>query len=124
MVAVGHSAGGFLALWLGARGGLGADSPLYASHPLPLRAVVALGADGDLLPIEPLLATSCQMPVVELLLGADSIARRQRRQQANPVDMPRSLVPQLLITGMGGSFRNTGTAQRLRRSCSSEGRQR
>jgi acetyl esterase/lipase len=100
VAAVGHSAGGFLALWLGAREGAGADSPLYVRDPLSLRTVVALGGDGDLLPIEPVLASICRKPVVDLLLGADTTTRFQRRAQANPADMPPSRVPQLLIAGL------------------------
>jgi acetyl esterase/lipase len=103
-VAVGHSAGGFLALWLGAREGIDENSALYVSDPLPLRAVVALGADGDLPPIEPVLANTCRTPVVELLLGVEGTVRRQRSVEANPADMPRSQVPQLLITGMEDRF--------------------
>jgi acetyl esterase/lipase len=48
VVAVGHSAGGHLALWLAARAGLPATSSVAAAHPLPLRAVVGLAALGDL----------------------------------------------------------------------------
>lgn len=104
VVAVGHSAGGFLSLWLGARQGIGANSTLFVSDPLPLRGVVALGADGDLPPIEPVLANACQTPVVGLLLGADSATRRQRSAEANPADMPPSRVPQVLIAGLEDRF--------------------
>lgn len=100
VVAVGHSAGGFLALWLGAREGVGTNSALYIRNPLPLRTVVALGGDGDLLPIEPVLANLCHRPVVALLLGTDNATRRQRREQGNPVDMAPSRVPQLLMAGL------------------------
>lgn len=39
-VVAGHSAGGHLALWAGARHRLSASSPLFTSHPLPIKAVV------------------------------------------------------------------------------------
>lgn len=103
-IAVGHSAGGLLSLWLGARSGIPANAELHVREPLSLTAAVALGADGDLPPIAPVLANLCRVPVVEQLLGTDSTTRRQRAEQANPADMPRSVVPQLLISGEKDRF--------------------
>lgn len=99
VIAVGHSAGGVLALWLGARASLPPTSELFADQPLPLRAVVALGADGDLLPIAAVLTRTCEIPVVAELLGADAEIRKARVSQANPVDMPPLRVRQVLISG-------------------------
>lgn len=48
IVAVGHSAGGHLALWLAARGRLPNDSPLWSAHPLPIAHVTSLGGLPDL----------------------------------------------------------------------------
>ena len=48
IVAVGHSAGGHLALWLAGRNRLPVSSPLHAEHPLPVSAVVSLGGLPDL----------------------------------------------------------------------------
>lgn len=48
LVAVGHSAGGHLALWLAGRPRLPQDSPLRATNPLPIDAVVSLGGLPDL----------------------------------------------------------------------------
>src|SRR4029434_10633001 len=42
VIAVGHSAGGHLALWLAARKLLPKDSPAYSHDPLPLRGRVSL----------------------------------------------------------------------------------
>ncbi|MEM7533870.1 MAG: alpha/beta hydrolase [Chloroflexota bacterium] len=47
-VAVGHSAGGHLALWSAARRQLSPDSPIYTPDPLPLQSVVALAPVCDL----------------------------------------------------------------------------
>lgn len=98
-IAVGHSAGGFLALWLGGRHSLPRTSDLYAEQPLPLHAVVALGADGDLLPIAGVLEKACQVPVVSHLLGEDAATRAVRALQANPADMPPFPVRQVLVSG-------------------------
>ena len=48
LVAVGHSAGGHLALWLAGRPRLPAASPLRSPNPLPIRTVVSLGGLPDL----------------------------------------------------------------------------
>ncbi|MGH2541399.1 MAG: alpha/beta hydrolase family protein [Ardenticatenaceae bacterium] len=48
VAALGHSAGGHLALWLAARRRLDPNSPLYLSDPLPLQSVIALAAVSDL----------------------------------------------------------------------------
>src|SRR5262245_62366097 len=48
VVAVGHSAGGHLALWLAGRSRIATASPLRASDPLMLRHLFCLGGLGDL----------------------------------------------------------------------------
>ncbi len=48
VVAVGHSAGAHLALWLAARKNLPASSPLHGSTPLPISTVISLGGLPDL----------------------------------------------------------------------------
>jgi acetyl esterase/lipase len=48
LVAIGHSAGGHLALWLAGRPRLPADSPLRSADPLPIPTVISLGGLPDL----------------------------------------------------------------------------
>ena len=48
VVAVGHSAGGHLALWLAGRPRLPGTSPLRSADPIPIAAVVSLGGLPDL----------------------------------------------------------------------------
>jgi acetyl esterase/lipase len=48
LTAVGHSAGGHLALWLAARSRLPEGSPLRSADPIPIRSVVSLGGLPDL----------------------------------------------------------------------------
>lgn len=48
VVAIGHSAGGHLALWLAGRPRLPAGSPLRTANPLPIAEVVSLGGLPDL----------------------------------------------------------------------------
>jgi len=48
VVAIGHSAGGHLALWAASRARLPATSPLRVADPLPIGAVISLAGIGDL----------------------------------------------------------------------------
>lgn len=48
LTAVGHSAGGHLALWLAGRNRLPASSSLRTENPLPIRTVISLGGLPDL----------------------------------------------------------------------------
>lgn len=48
VIAVGHSAGGHLALWAAARHRLPKSSPLWRADPLRIASVVSLGGIGDL----------------------------------------------------------------------------
>jgi acetyl esterase/lipase len=100
VIAIGHSAGGHLALWLGARGRLPSGSPLYAAQPLKLNAAVALGGPGDLADFTTYAANICGSPVIERLLGGTPTSVPDRYAQASP----RALLPlgtkQLLIVGV------------------------
>jgi acetyl esterase/lipase len=102
VIAVGHSAGAFLSLWLGQREHVPQDSPLFVRDPFRFRSVVALGGDGDLLPVAPLLKKTCGEDVGATFFG-DPPAR-SRLAQANPVDMRPSQTPQLLISGANDPF--------------------
>lgn len=99
VIGIGHSAGGHLALWLGARGRLTSGSPLYVAQPLRLKGVVALGGPGDLADFTTYAATICGTPVIERLLGGTPATVPDRYAQASP----RALLPlgtrQLLIVG-------------------------
>ncbi|WP_162926314.1 alpha/beta hydrolase [Teredinibacter purpureus] len=48
VTAMGHSAGGHLALWLSARSTLSDNSPLYNENPLRIKGTLTLGGIGDL----------------------------------------------------------------------------
>ena len=70
LVALGHSAGGHLALWLAARRKLPATSTLHTKHPLRIRHVISLGGlpDLDATAAEP--TNGCGTEVVAKLVGA------------------------------------------------------
>lgn len=96
VVAVGHSAGGHLALWLAARPRLPASSPLHTAHPLKLAHVVSLGGLPDLEATAASPDNGCGTEVVAKLVGTN------RRDPYADTSVPRLLplgVAQTLVNG-------------------------
>ena len=90
VVAVGHSAGGHLALWLAARPKLPAGSPLRTAHPLPIAHVISLGGLPDLEATAASPDNGCGTEVVQQLTGghyADTSVPRLL-----PLGVPQELV--------------------------------
>ncbi len=75
IVAIGHSAGGHLALWLAARAKLPSSSPLYTRAPLHIDHVISLGGLPDLEATAATPANGCGTEVVAKLVGKPSPAR-------------------------------------------------
>jgi acetyl esterase/lipase len=96
VVAVGHSAGGHLALWLAGRHRLPLDSPLYAAAPLALRGAVALAAVPDL--IEGVRRALCRGAISDLVGGRPEVVP-ERYRQASPLALLPLGVPQWHIAG-------------------------
>lgn len=99
VVAVGHSAGGHLALWLAARSRLPATSVLHRENPLRVRAAVALGGPGDLRDFTTYARSICGAPVIEQLLGGSPESVPQRYAQASPAELLPLGIRQVLIVG-------------------------
>lgn len=94
VVAVGHSAGGHLALWLAARHRLPPDSPLAAADPLPIAHVVSLGGLPDLAAVEASPDNGCGTGVIAQLVGGDRPNRFADTSVAEllPLGVPIDLV--------------------------------
>ncbi|WP_375428261.1 alpha/beta hydrolase [uncultured Sphingomonas sp.] len=113
VVAVGHSAGGHLALWLAARPKLPAASPLRTPDPLPIVSVVSLGGLPDLEATATSPDNGCGTKVVAKLVGPT------RADPYADTSVPRLLplgIPQHLVNGREDRiipFR-TGTGYRTR----------
>ena len=114
VVAVGHSAGGHLALWLAGRPRLPAASPLRTPDPLPIAHVVSLGGLPDLEATAQAKDNGCGTEVVAQLAGghfADTSVPRLL-----PLGVPQDLVngredriiPYRLATGYREQARATG----------------
>jgi acetyl esterase/lipase len=99
VVAVGHSAGAHLALWLAARGGLPEASPLHSTSPLRLVGAVALGGPGDLRDFTTYAPSICGTPVIERLMGGTPDAVPDRYAQGSPVELLPTGTRQVLIVG-------------------------
>ena len=99
IVAVGHSAGGHLALWLAARPKLPASSALHTAHPLPIAHVISLGGLPDLEATAASPDNGCGTDVVAKLVGEPSASHPDIYADTS---VPRLLpigVPQDLVNG-------------------------
>ena len=99
IVAVGHSAGGHLALWLAARPKLPPTSPLHSPDPLPIAHVISLGGLPDLEATAASPDNGCGTDVVAQLVGTPSATRPDVFADTS---VPRLLpisVPQDLVNG-------------------------
>jgi acetyl esterase/lipase len=97
VIAMGHSAGGHLALWLAARKNLSASSSFYNNHALPLHGVVSLAGIADLLAYERF-ENDCSASLPELLGGISSEAP-ERWSQVDPMQLLPFGIPIKLIHG-------------------------
>jgi acetyl esterase/lipase len=96
VIALGHSAGGQLALWLASRRRLPAGSALSAPDPLPVAGVVALAPVADL---ERASALRLSAGIVDQLLGGTPRAVPGRYALASPARRLPLGVPQIVVHG-------------------------
>lgn len=89
VVAVGHSAGGHLALWAASRHRLPRTSPLWRADPLPIRAVVSVGGIGDLAADGKVFGGAC-----------GPVLARVAPPQTHPETSPAALLPSGVRTVM------------------------
>ena len=87
VVAVGHSAGGHLALWAASRARLPAASPLHAAEPLKIGAVISLAGIGDLKGQGKVWAIPCGDDTIDRLIDT------AHRQNAFADTSPAELLP-------------------------------
>jgi len=87
IIAIGHSSGGHLAMWLAARSKLLKSSDLYVSDPLRLIGVVNLDGPADLRATLPLQQPVCGSPVITDLIGGSPDERPERYRDASPIEL-------------------------------------
>jgi acetyl esterase/lipase len=96
VIAVGHSAGGHLALWLGARARLPRSSELFSENPIALCGIVSLAGVVDLRRAheEEICGDS-----VKRLIGGGPDTMSDRYRQASPMELLPLGVPHRLVQG-------------------------
>ena len=99
VVAVGHSAGGHLALWLAARPGLSAASPLRGGPSVALKAVISLGGLPDLQAAATPPGDTCGANVIPKLVGRPTAARPDVYADTSPALLPQPAEPVTLVNG-------------------------
>jgi acetyl esterase/lipase len=86
VIAIGHSAGAHLALWLASRPKLPESSELYTKDPLRLAGAVSLDGPADLKATIPLQLPVCGAPVITDLIGGTPEQQPQRYRDASPIE--------------------------------------
>ncbi len=99
VVAVGHSAGGHLALWLAARPKLSRSSVLWSRRPLPIAAVLSLGGLPDLALARSDAAEACGADTVDRLIGPVTPAHPDPYADTSPDRLLPLGVTQVLVNG-------------------------
>jgi acetyl esterase/lipase len=96
VLALGHSAGGHLALWLAARSKLTARDPFRAENPVLPGAVLGLAPAPDLAHLH---EKDICGGVIERLLGGSPESEPERYAMGSPMSLVPLGVPQVLILG-------------------------
>jgi acetyl esterase/lipase len=98
VVAVGHSAGGHLALWLAGRGKIARTSPLYTRSPLKIAHAISLGGLPDLEATAASPDNGCGIEVVGKLVGTPGTRKDVYADTSVPRLLPLG-VAQDLVNG-------------------------
>jgi len=99
VAAMGHSAGGHLALWLAARPKLPRSSPLWREDPLHIDLVVNSGGLADLEASAPVAQESCLASIMDVLTGPPSGQRPDVFSDTSPAEMLPFAARQVSVNG-------------------------
>jgi acetyl esterase/lipase len=120
VTASGHSAGGHLALWLAARPGLPAGSPLHTAAPLPVHGVVSVAGVGDLAWAAPFLGAVCSPDIIAKLVD-EKPRGKEAWGDTSPAAMPLLGVPVTMVSGLYDAIVPPAHARRFAQSTGSRG---
>jgi acetyl esterase/lipase len=98
VVAIGHSAGGHLALWAAGRARIPAASPLHAADPLKIGAVISLAGIGDLQGQGKVFAIPCGDDTIDRLV--DTARRKQPYADTSPAELLPSGARVVMVHGV------------------------
>lgn len=96
VIASGHSAGGYFALWLAARTKIPRSSELYVSNPQRIRGVLGLAPAPDL---EGLHTSGVCNSVIDRLMGGSPASHADRYSATSAMQLSPIGVPQQLVIG-------------------------
>lgn len=99
VIAIGHSAGGHLAMWLGGRAKIRMGSELFVKEPLPLKGVVNLDGPSDLKATVAVQEKICGVPVITNLMGGAPETQPDRYSAGSPIELLPIRVPQVFFAG-------------------------
>ena len=97
VVALGHSAGGHLALWAAARGRLPKSSVLWRARPLRISSAISLGGIGDLEGQGHIFAGACGLEPIPRIIGAAT--RRDPYVDTSPAELLPTGARTIMISG-------------------------
>ena len=130
LVAVGHSAGGHLALWLAARPAVNArprslliprGSPVIAANPIPIRTVISLGGLPDLELAATPPGSGCGTEIIERLVGPPTLNLRNVYADTSVPRLAPLGVPQILVNGLQDRIIPTSYAESYARQMRAAG---
>jgi acetyl esterase/lipase len=98
VIALGHSAGGHLALWAASRPRIPASSPLHLGDPLPIRTVVSLAGIGDLKGQGRIFGLPCGDDTLDRLL--DTAHRKDPYADTSPAALLPSPAKVVMVHGV------------------------
>lgn len=98
VIAMGHSAGGHLALWAASRDKLPSGSPLRMTNPLKIGAVISLAGIGDLAGQGEIFALSCGDDTIDRLV--DSAHRKQPFADTSPAELLPTGIKVVMVHGV------------------------
>ncbi|WP_158615250.1 alpha/beta hydrolase [Acidipila sp. EB88] len=104
---VGHSSGGQLALWLGARPKLPSTSPLHTIGPLAIKEIIDIDGPPDLTAAQPLESDYCPMPAVTQFMEGTPADQPARYHDGSVQSFLPLNIPQIILSG--GLLQHVGT---------------
>src|SRR5262249_28645549 len=108
VVAIGHSAGGQLALWHAARRGLPKESAVYVADPLPVAGAISIGGIPDMRAFAANPSGPCDGRQIRVM-GGTPAEHPERYAQVSRAELLPLGTPQVLIWGK----RDTVAPQRV-----------
>lgn len=99
VVIIGHSSGGHLALWAGARHRIAEDSPLHSENPLMPLGVISLAGPTDLRGMVERSKAVCGSDVISKMLGGTFDEVPDHYRNASPTNLLPMGIEQIVIYG-------------------------